>query len=86
MRIDLLKHKIKVTAIHPGAAETEFSNVRFKGDDARAAAVYKGFVPLTANDIADIVLYTAMLPAHVCINELIVTPTAQANPFYLYRP
>lgn len=85
MRIDLLKHHIRVTAIHPGAAETEFSNVRFKGDTEKAAAVYRGYQPLTAGDIAHTVYYCATLPAHVCINELVITPTAQANPFYLDR-
>ncbi len=85
MRIDLLKHIIKVTAVHPGAAETEFSIVRFKGDEQKAASVYKGFEPLTANDVADVVLYCAMLPKHVCINEVIVTPTAQASPYYINR-
>jgi len=79
MRIDLLEHGIKVTAIHPGAAETEFSNVRFKGDEALAKAVYAGYKPLSAEDIADIVYYTATLPPHVCINDLVVTCTAQAN-------
>ena len=85
MRIDLLKHQIKVTAIHPGAVETEFSNVRFKGDEERAKAVYKGYQPLVAEDIANVVYYCATLPPHVCINELVITPTAQANPFYLDR-
>ena len=85
MRIDLLKHQIKVTAIHPGAVETEFSNVRFKGDEARAEAVYKGYQPLVAEDIANVVYYCATLPLHVCISELVITPSAQANPFYLNR-
>lgn len=85
MRIDLLKQNIKVTAIHPGAAETEFSNVRFKGDEDRATAVYKGFQPLSANDIAGTVYYCATLPPNVCINELIITPAAQANPFFVNR-
>ena len=85
MRIDLLKHQIKVTAIHPGAVETEFSNVRFKGDEERAKAVYKGYQPLVAEDIANVVYYCASLPQHVCINELVITPTAQASPFYLNR-
>lgn len=85
MRIDLLKHNIKVTAVHPGAANTEFSLVRFKGDADKADNVYKGYQPLTANDVADVVLYCAMLPKHVCINEVIVTPTAQANPYYINR-
>ncbi|HZG01933.1 MAG TPA: SDR family NAD(P)-dependent oxidoreductase, partial [Chitinophagales bacterium] len=85
MRIDLLRHNIRVTAVHPGAAETEFSNVRFKGDDEKATNVYKGFQPLAANDVADVVLYCAMLPQHVCVNDIVVTPTAQANPYYLNR-
>lgn len=85
MRIDLLKHQIKVTAIHPGAAETEFSTVRFKGDNNKASAVYKGFTPLKAEDIADIIYYCATLPKHVCINDLVVTPTMQANAHYIHK-
>jgi NADP-dependent 3-hydroxy acid dehydrogenase YdfG len=85
MRIDLLKHQIKVTAIHPGAAETEFSTVRFKGDNNKASAVYKGFTPLNAEDIADIIYYCATLPKHVCINDLVVTPTMQANAHYIHK-
>ncbi len=85
MRIDLLNHHIKVTAIHPGAAETEFSEVRFKGDQEKAANVYKGYEPLRAEDIANIIYYCATLPAHVCINDLVVTPTAQANAYYINK-
>lgn len=85
MRIDLLRHKIKVTAIHPGAAETEFSTVRFKGNEEVARKVYEGFEPLSAEDIADIVWYTASLPPHVCINDLVVTCTAQANAIYFHK-
>lgn len=85
MRIDLLSHKIKVTVIHPGAAETEFSLVRLKQDANEAKKVYEGYEPLHAKDIADIVYYTASLPAHVCINELEVTCLAQANAFYLFK-
>lgn len=85
MRIDLLSKGVRVTAIHPGAADTEFSNVRFKGNDAMAASVYAGYDPLLAENIADIVHYCAGLPAHVCINDLVVTCTAQANSFYLHR-
>ena len=85
MRIDLLRHRIKVTAIHPGAAETEFSNVRFKGDDALAKNVYEGFTPLHAKDVAEVAYYCTTLPAHVCINDLVLTPTAQANSFYLNK-
>jgi 3-hydroxy acid dehydrogenase/malonic semialdehyde reductase len=85
MRIDLLPYHIKVTVIHPGAAETEFSLVRFKGDENKADLVYDGYKALQANDIADIAYYTATLPAHVCINDLVVTCVAQANSFYLHK-
>ena len=85
MRIDLLKHRIKVTVIHPGAADTEFSKVRFKGDQAQAQKMYEGYTPLSAEDIADTVFYCASLPAHVCINEVNITCTAQANSYYLYK-
>jgi len=85
MRIDLLRHKIKVTAIHPGAAETEFSIVRFKGDKNAAGAVYEGYKALTAEDVADVAFYCANLPDHVCINDLTLTPTAQADAFYFYK-
>lgn len=85
MRIDLLPHKIKVTVIHPGAAETEFSLVRLKQDAKEAKKVYEGYEPLHAEDVADIVYYTASVPAHVCINELEVTCLAQANAFYLFK-
>ena len=79
MRIDLLRHGIKVTAIHPGAAETEFSLVRFKGDADTARQVYKGFTPLYAEDVANVALYCAGLPAHVCINDLTLTCSQQGS-------
>jgi 3-hydroxy acid dehydrogenase / malonic semialdehyde reductase len=85
MRIDLLPHHIKVTAIHPGAAETEFSLVRFKGDEETAAKVYEGFQPLTAADVAEVIYYTATLPAHICINDLVITATQQANSIYIHK-
>lgn len=85
MRIDLLQHKIKVTAINPGAAETEFSLVRYKGDEEKASKAYEGYTPLYAEDIADIVFYCATLPTHVCINDLQVTCTAQADTRYLVK-
>jgi len=85
MRIDLLPHHIKVTAIHPGAAETNFSSIRFKGDAAKAAAVYEGYKALEAVDIANIAYYATTLPDHVCINEFVVTCTSQANSFYLQK-
>ena len=84
-RIDLLPYQIKVTAIHPGAADTEFSVVRFKGDAEKAKAVYTGYTPLMAEDIADTVWYVANTPAHVCINDLVITCTAQANSMYLHK-
>jgi NADP-dependent 3-hydroxy acid dehydrogenase YdfG len=85
MRIDLLKHNIKVTGIHPGAVETEFSQVRFKGDDETAKAAYSGFTPLTAEDIADTVFYCVNLPAHVCINDIVITCTQQAGTYYFHK-
>lgn len=85
MRTDLLRHAIKVTAIHPGAAETEFSLVRFKGDEKTAKSVYTGFQPLSAEDVADTVHYCAGLPPHVCINDLVIMPTAQASSVYFHR-
>lgn len=85
MRIDLVRHGIKVTAIHPGAADTEFSNVRFKGDNEKAKQVYQGFKPLYGEDVAETVFYCANLPEHVCINSLVMTCTAQPNSFYLHR-
>lgn len=85
MRIDLLKHSIRITNIAPGMAETEFSIVRFKGDKEKAGAVYEGVKALTAEDIADIVYFCATLPAHVCINDLSVTPTQQAAVGKMYK-
>ena len=85
MRIDLLKHGIKVTGIHPGAVETEFSLVRFKGDEDKASAAYKGLKPLSAKDIADTIYYCISLPAHVCINDLVITCLQQAGTYYFYK-
>lgn len=85
MRIDLLPHDIKVTAINPGAVETEFSIVRFKGDENRAKKVYDGFEPLIAQDIADAIWYAVSRPAHVNINEMLIMPAAQANGSVLKR-
>ncbi|HEK19871.1 MULTISPECIES: SDR family oxidoreductase [unclassified Mucilaginibacter] len=79
MRVDLLQHGIKVTAIHPGMVETEFSEVRFKGDKDRAKKVYEGFEPLKAEDIADTIWFVVSRPAHVNINDLLIMPTAQAT-------
>jgi NADP-dependent 3-hydroxy acid dehydrogenase YdfG len=85
MRIDLLRHGIKVTAINPGAAETEFSLVRFKGDEATAKSIYNGIQPLIGEDIAEVIYYCASLPAHVCINDLSITCLQQASTIYFNR-
>jgi 3-hydroxy acid dehydrogenase/malonic semialdehyde reductase len=85
MRIDMLRHNIKVTGIHPGAAVTEFSSVRFKGDEETANSVYKGINPLSAKDVADVIYYCTTLPPHVCIDDLVLTCTRQADAIYFYR-
>jgi 3-hydroxy acid dehydrogenase/malonic semialdehyde reductase len=85
MRIDLLRHHIKVTNIKPGAANTEFGIVRFKGDADKATKVYDGFTPLTPQDIADSIFYCTSLPQNICINELEITCIAQANGIYFNR-
>lgn len=79
MRIDLNKHNIRVSAIHPGAVETEFSEVRFKGDTEKAKQVYTGYKALQAEDIADIIYFVVTRPYHVNIEDLVVYPTAQAS-------
>lgn len=79
MRIDLLPFGIKVTNIAPGAAETEFSLVRFKGDQETAKSVYNGFSPLQAEDVAEVIYFAATRPPHVTINDLTIMPTAQAT-------
>jgi NADP-dependent 3-hydroxy acid dehydrogenase YdfG len=85
MRMDLLKHGIKVTQIAPGTVETEFSLVRFKGDKQAADKVYKGYTPLSGDDIADVVDYLLHLPKHVCLNDVVMTCLAQANTSLLER-
>ena len=79
MRIDMLGHNIKVTNVCPGAVETEFSIVRFKGNTQRAAGTYKGIEPLTGRDIAECIYFAVSLPQHVCINDIMIMPTAQAD-------
>lgn len=79
MRLDLNPYGIRVTGIHPGLVETEFSLVRFKGDEQRAGSVYKGFQPLTPEDVADVIGYTINCPPHVLISDLTILPTAQAS-------
>jgi|TARA_B110000285_G_scaffold107991_1_gene122677 NADP-dependent 3-hydroxy acid dehydrogenase YdfG len=85
MRIDLVSHNIKVTNIAPGAAETEFSVVRFKGDQSVADSVYDGFDPLQAIDIAETAYFAATRPAHVNLNDIVIMPAAQASSQVLYK-
>ncbi|RRB02186.1 SDR family NAD(P)-dependent oxidoreductase [Larkinella rosea] len=85
MRLDLTQHGIKITNVAPGAVETEFSLVRFKGDEARAAKIYEGFTPLTATDIADAVAYAVSAPAHVTIADITILASAQAAATTIYR-
>jgi len=85
MRIDLLSDRIRVTAIHPGAAETEFALVRFRGNEQQAKEVYKGYEPLKPEDLAEIIFFCASRPGNVCINDLVVTPLSQADANYFYK-
>lgn len=85
MRLDLNPFGIKVMGVHPGAVETEFSNVRFKGDDQRADAVYQGFQPLVAEDIADIIAFAVTRPAHVVMADVVILPVAQASATTIHR-
>ena len=85
MRMDLNAHNIKVTSINPGLVETEFSLVRFKGDAERAAGVYKGYEPLKATDIADVILFTVTRPNHVVLADITVFPTAQASSMHVKK-
>lgn len=85
MRIELLEYGIKVSQVCPGSAETEFSEVRLHGDIEKAKKVYDGYKPMTAEDIASIIYYVGTLPKNLCINDLVVTSTAQANSFYIDR-
>ncbi|MEZ5025713.1 MAG: SDR family NAD(P)-dependent oxidoreductase [Chitinophagales bacterium] len=84
-RVDLLPHHIKVSVISPGAAETEFSLVRYNGDAERAKAVYEGFQPLNAEDIANSIYFMATQPAHVNIEEIFILPTAQATATTVFK-
>ncbi len=85
MRTDALQHNIRVTQIAPGAVETEFSVVRFKGDQQKADKVYEGFKPLSGDDIAEVTYFAASLPPHVNINDMVVMPTAQATATNVHR-
>ena len=85
MRVDLLPHNIRVTAINPGMVETEFAIIRFKGDEERAKNAYKGLKPLTAEDVAETIYWVASRPAHVNINDIVIMATAQANATTAFR-
>jgi NADP-dependent 3-hydroxy acid dehydrogenase YdfG len=85
MMMDLHIHNVKVSQICPGAVETEFSRVRFKGDNEKASNVYKGFEPLTAEDIAEVIRYMVMAPSHVNISDVVVMPLAQASPSIIHK-
>jgi 3-hydroxy acid dehydrogenase / malonic semialdehyde reductase len=85
MAVDLYGTSVRMSSVDPGAADTEFSTVRFHGDDARARKVYDGFQPLTAEDIADAVVYVANAPQHVNVAKLVMLPTAQRNPYLIHR-
>lgn len=85
MRIDMLQHGIRVSQVCPGAVETEFSEVRFKGDKQSAANVYKGYKPLTPDDIAETIWWIAARPPHVNINDIVIMPASQASPHYHFK-
>jgi NADP-dependent 3-hydroxy acid dehydrogenase YdfG len=85
INIDMFGTKVRVCSVDPGAAETEFSLVRFHGDEERASKVYDGFKALTAEDVANAVLYVATAPEHVNITKLVIMPTAQRNPYMIHR-
>jgi 3-hydroxy acid dehydrogenase / malonic semialdehyde reductase len=85
IRLDVLDKNIKVSTIDPGMVMTEFSNVRFSGDDEKAGKVYEGLKPLSPEDIAEVILFCITRPDHVNINEVILTPAAQASSNFIYR-
>jgi 3-hydroxy acid dehydrogenase/malonic semialdehyde reductase len=85
MRQDLLPHNIRVSRVCPGMVETEFSLVRFDGDQQAADATYAGFEPLHPEDVADAIFYMATRPPHVCVNDLVLLPTAQANSYVVHK-
>ncbi len=85
MRIDMLPHGIKVSGVCPGAAETEFSLVRFHGDEQKAKDVYNGYEPMTPEGIADVIWFVANAPNNIVVNDIVITSLAQANSFYTYK-
>jgi hypothetical protein len=83
--LDLNGTPVRVTSVDPGMVKTDFSKVRFRGNEERAAKTYENVEPLTADDIADVIVWVATRPAHVQIQTVLLTPVAQANPFVLTR-
>lgn len=85
LRVDLLRYNVRVTEVKPGMVDTEFSLVRFHGDQAKADSTYDGLQPLSGKDVANVISWVLAQPAHVNINDIVVTPTAQANAYYVDR-
>lgn len=85
MRLDLLGTGVRVTTVDPGLVETDFSKVRFYGDEEKAASVYKGYIPLTGDDIAEAVIFCATRPDYANINELVIMPSAQASAYHVVK-
>ena len=85
LRIDLNGTPVRVTSVDPGMVETEFSNIRFRGDEDKAKKVYAGLDPLTPEDIAETILWVATRPSHVEVQTILLTPTAQANAYVVKR-
>ena len=85
IRMETLGKNVRVTSVDPGMVDTEFSVVRFKGDEAKAKKVYEGTRPLVADDVAECVLFAANRPAHVNLDNILVMPTDQANPYFVHR-
>jgi len=85
MREDLIKYNIKVSSLNPGMVDTEFSKVRFRGDESKAEQVYKGFTPLKARDVAETIFYMANTPEHVNLSEVIILPKAQSNAYFTHK-
>lgn len=85
IRIEILDKNIRVSSVDPGAVETDFSKVRFEGDEGKAKNVYRGITPLNGRDVAEAIIFCATRPPHANINEIIITPSVQANSFFINR-
>jgi len=85
LRIELIDKNVRISSVDPGAVETEFSNTRFNGDKEKAKNIYKGIIPLNGDDIAEAIIFCATRPPYANINEIIITPSVQANSFFIHR-